>query len=295
MMRWAALWGFPAALLMTFCSFANLDYLRDATCAPTCGADAASEAGDAASVPEDGGGEGGLAPAPCGADGGYRVRVLCDRPAAYWRLGDPGPPMAKNEVDGGAGAYVATDTRAISYGVAGAITNDPDPAVRLDGKGFVSVGNALSFPGNAPFAIEAWVSPDGDNFSYRRIVQRLVYDPAGKPLEGYIVYNQQTFAAERYVDGGVSLAVGPPLGNLAYSHVVVTFDGGALRIYVNGALTQTVAAAGSAADTGATFFIGGDGQNSGAGWVGALDEIAVYAYALEPDQVAAHFRAGRAP
>ncbi|MDB4933812.1 MAG: LamG domain protein jellyroll fold domain protein, partial [Labilithrix sp.] len=232
----------------------------------------------------------------CGADGGYRELVLCDQPAAYWRLGDLGPPSAINQADSGsAAAYIAADAGSITYGVGGAIAGDPDHAIHLDGTGLVNGGTALSFPGRAPYSIEAWVAPEGDNFSYRRIVEQVTYDSNGNAQDGYIIYNHETSAAEQYVDGSAAQVLGPPLGNLAYSHVVVTFDGGALRIYVNGALARTTAAtAVPAAAVPATVFIGGN-TRPGSGWIGKIDEVAIYAYPLDAKQVDAHYRAGHGP
>jgi hypothetical protein len=217
---------------------------------------------------------------------------MCDRPAAYWRLGEPAPPEAFNEVDGGSGCGYVSDG-GITYGIPGAIKGDPDTAIHLDGESWASCNDGLSFPNNAPFSLEAWafsdVSQDG---AYRRIVERLGYDGNGSPFDGYILYNQSYVAGERWVDGGDVMASGPEIGNGAYSHVVATYDGAALTLYLNGSAQGTSVAKAPANDISATFFIGGNPRPY-AGWIGALDEIAVYPYALTPAQVAAHYRAGR--
>ncbi|MDB4935768.1 MAG: hypothetical protein JWP87_2740, partial [Labilithrix sp.] len=93
------LWGFPAILLMTFCSLSDLDYLRSEIGAADIDADIDAESGARDAIVESE-----LAAPPCGADGGYRELVLCDQPAAYWRLGDLGPPSAINQADSGSAA-----------------------------------------------------------------------------------------------------------------------------------------------------------------------------------------------
>ena len=279
---------------MTFCSLRQIDYLREA-CAPHCGegdANAPDAGADTAAPPLDASVDADASPSPCSADAGYRALVLCDRPLAYFRLDEQGPPQANDTVDGSAGAYVAAEAGAIAYGAPGAIAADSDKAIHLDGNGYVGGGTALSFPGKAPFSLEAWVAPEGDNFSYRRIFERLVFDGSGQPLDGYIVYNHTTVGAERYVDGGSAQVLGPQLGNLAYSHVLVTFDGSTLRLYVNGALAASTPTDAAAGDVTANLFFGGTDRPA-AGWVGGLDEVAAYGYALDASQVTAHYRAGR--
>jgi hypothetical protein len=282
----------PLALTLTFCSLTDLDYLRDSSCAPTCGADAAidAEARDTQPPENDVAVD---APTPCGADAGYRALVLCDRPAAYFRLDDLGPPDAIDEVDGGpAGAYVTTGDGGVTYGVPGAIAGDDDKAIHLGGDAFVSGGPALGFPQNAPFSLEAWVAPEGDSFSYRRIMERLAYDVNGSPHDGYILYNHDPAGCERWVDGGVATTTTTVIGNGAFSHVVATYDGAALRLYIDGSLRATADAGAPADDVPATFYVGGSlGPYSG--WIGAIDEVAVYDHALLPERVTAHYRAGR--
>ena len=288
------------ALGLTFCSIRDIEYLRDPSCAPNCGdagiaPEAGVEAGVDARPPEDAAEASILdtGPPPCATDAGYRALVMCDGPIAYFRLDDQGPPEAMDEVDGAiAGAYVTASDGGITYGVGGAIAGDPDTAIHLDGNAFVGGGTALAFPNNAPYSLEAWVSPEGDNFSYRRIVERLAYDGNGMPHDGYIVYNQATVASERWVDGGVATAAGPQLGNGAYSHVVTTYDGSMLRIYANGALAASADAPTPAGDASGTFYVGGS-LGPGSGWIGAIDEVAIYDYALGQEQVTAHYRAGR--
>jgi hypothetical protein len=285
-----ALWGIPGLLLLSMCSLREIDYLRDEACAPRCGLDASAvEAGAPDAVVE--------ASAPeCGADGGYRAQVACDRPVAYWRLGERGPPTARGEVDGGPpAAYVTPSDGGITYGVPGALAGDPDTAIRLDGTAWVSAGDSLAFPGNTPYSMEAWVAPEGDNFSYRRIIERSTTSGVGTIAEGYILYNQEKCVAERYRDRVASAVTGKALENLVYSHLVMTFDGGTLRLYVNGVLANTAVAATGLAETAAIFYIGGDGTGPGTGFIGSIDEVAIYPHVLAPERVERHYRVGRGP
>jgi hypothetical protein len=75
-------------------------------------------------------------------------------------------------------------------------------------------------------------------------------------------------------------------------HVVGTYDGTATRLYVNGAQVATTALTGGATLNANPLMIGSwDGSSEF--FRGVIDEPAVYAGALSPACVAAHYDAGR--
>ncbi len=275
--------------LIAACSLGDLAYLRDPSCAPNCGRDAttdgaADDANDASDTAPTSG---------CTDDAGYRALVLCDRPLAYFRLGENGGPTAYDEVDGGPlGSYGTRADGSVSW-VDGAIVGDPDPAVRFDENARVTAGAAFPFAGNVPFSIEAWVRPEVVDFGYRRIVERITFDGVGI-IEGYLIVNQVNdgLSAARFHSRESTAAKGAPLSTTDYSHVVATFDGATLALYVNGAPDGAVEA-GAPLDEVDSVLIIGDGQGGGGGFLGAIDEVAIYGHALSPAQIATHYRVGR--
>ena len=80
-------------------------------------------------------------------------------------------------------------------------------------------------------------------------------------------------------------------------HVVGTYDGTNLRIYVNGALEGTVARPGSVPDSslGGALAGGGWGTLPSPAFAGRLDEVAIYGSALSGARVQAHYTEGSAP
>lgn len=81
----------------------------------------------------------------------------------------------------------------------------------------------------------------------------------------------------------------------AGAHVVGTYDGVNVRIFVNGVLQATTAATGaiSYASIGAFgLSFGNDGTNTDGNLQGTLDEAAIYGYALSATRIAYHFRQG---
>jgi hypothetical protein len=77
-------------------------------------------------------------------------------------------------------------------------------------------------------------------------------------------------------------------------HVVGTYDGAILRLYVNGVLEGTLARSGTVNDSsfGGALAGGGWGTLPSPAFDGRLDEVAIYGGALTTARVQAHFNAG---
>jgi len=96
-----------------------------------------------------------------GAASGYAQTVLAKRPVAYWRLGErSGPAASDASANGHDGTYRGNPT----FGEPGAIANDPDGAVRLDGRhDYVEIPDSVHFSQPASgrgLTVEAWMRPD---------------------------------------------------------------------------------------------------------------------------------------
>jgi hypothetical protein len=70
----------------------------------------------------------------------------------------------------------------------------------------------------------------------------------------------------------------------AWTHLVTTFDGSALRLYVNGILVQTSAHGGAATVSSGALRIGGNAI-WGEYFKGRIDEVRIYNRALSPAEV----------
>jgi hypothetical protein len=220
--------------------------------------------------------------------GGPSTQVLSDRPAGYWHLGDP------------AGSTSAAD--ASGNGLTGAV----DAGVSLGQPGALSADTAATFPGSGPavvvpqsalldllngVSVEAWVRPtlaSQNGGIFEKTVNGWVNSQYMLFLEsGVAKFRVRTASGNQllWVDG-------PTLPLNTWSHVVGTFDGSALRIYVNGALVGTNAAVTGPLSSGAgPSFIGRLGQSLYP-FQGTLDEVAVFPAALSAERVHAHYLGG---
>jgi Concanavalin A-like lectin/glucanases superfamily/Right handed beta helix region len=224
----------------------------------------------------------------------YADVVLADAPAGYWRLGDLGQVAADASGFGSQGAYAG----GVVLGLPGSLLADPDTAAHLDGvNDLIAMGDpasgVLDF-GTADYTLELWVrttvhgerallskrSSSGPSW-----LLTVTDDPGQAGRVRTLVtagsVTRQVYSAGRVDDG-------------AWHHLVVVFDrDGGISHYVDGVASGFAPAAttiGSVSNT-AAFQVG---KTSGYGYFsGDLDEVAVYATALAPERIRAHFEAGR--
>ena len=121
-------------------------------------------------------------------------------------------------------------------------------------------------------------------------------NPLGKAYGGEGMVTQETDGRLTFYQGSGGGNSGPyeqfrTSGSLVlgvWSHVVVTRSGSTVRWYVNGMLDSEFSASVSASVSSLPLVVG-DGYADG--YVGDIDEVAVYDHALSAAQVQAHYDA----
>ena len=225
-------------------------------------------------------------PPPPGA--GYAATVAGTAGVqGYWRFGDASGTTAAAAVGTRTGTYGAGTT----LGQAGLITGDTNKAVSFSGNAKVTFGDAFDFNGTAfAFSLEAWVKPTTTDATSRRIFSKEWSDSTGG--QGYYLVNRSSnlqFARLRNdlyeVVNGPSIPVGQT------KHVVITYNGATMRMYLNGAEVANSPSINAMVDSTAAFTIGAKASGGG-NWAGTIDEPAVYNTVLSPATIAAHYQAG---
>ena len=153
-------------------------------------------------------------------------------------------------------------------------------------------GNALSFNGTSSLVrvagspslnltsamtLSAWIRPTAPQSGWRTIIQRQV--------DAYLLHAGSADGPLRPAGGGtfagsVDYVAGPtasPAG--AWTHLAVTYDGAALRLYVNGTQVATRARTGTIETNNNPLWIGGNSPY-GEHFPGLIDEVRVYNRAL---------------
>jgi hypothetical protein len=219
--------------------------------------------------------------------------LLADAPAGYWRLGEAAGPLALDALGGNDGWY----SNRVTFGVAGAVTNDSDTAVRFDGAGAKADVPWAAALNQSNFTVACWARVTGSSGTYRSPVT----SRADGSTRGYIFYASPGNAWEFWTGTGGPIGTwhtltGPAVLNDTWVHLVGTYDGTNKCFYVNGMLVGTAAVpfapnpdrplriGGGATDQpGGDFFLPGD-----------VDEVAVYGKALSQERVITHYTAARA-
>jgi hypothetical protein len=221
----------------------------------------------------------------------YAQVVLSDGPASYWPLDETAGTSATDTLGTATGTYTNGPTLNQPSGVKHAGT-----AVTFDGvNDFVNVADVHDFDGTVPFSVEVWLNPTAATSQYRRIIGkedtnqygwRLVLAGTGGSPPNRVSFIRQDAAGNETAASPSALQPG------TWYHVVGTYDGTTMRMYVNGAQVDTNTSSRSIPNHASALTMGV--KNGGGAYLGGtLDEVAVYGYALSATQVSDHYNAGR--
>ncbi len=215
----------------------------------------------------------------------YAAAVLVDAPQAYYRLGESSGTVMTDQIAARNGTYTN-----ITLGTAGLVTGDADTAATFNGTTTDAIVTYASWMDvTTAFSTEAIIKPTGvsgaqpiadrDNSAGRAYLWRLNGDKLEFITSGGTV--------------GIVFCTGTTAltGGTKY-HVAATFDGSNIRIYINGTLEKTQAAAGAMNGTSTSNLTVGESY-AGSGvianrFTGVIDEVAYYNTVLSGARIAAH-------
>ena len=244
---------------------------------------------------------------------GYGAIVAADKPVAYWRLDEPnGSGTAVDAVGSFDGSYAAGVVGGFNYAVPTGIPNTTDPAIGLANGANVTGGASVQVPfapelnPEGAWSVEMWVEPYslGANGGDYRLVMSSEYNLYPNPYNGWYLYQQpnNTFAFVPQPANAFVVA-GSVAANKWY-HLVITDDGTNFNFYVNGVLAVAPYTTAGFIPNGTGINLDGTagittglgntvlGQRTDAAFNsfdGAMDDTAIYNYALTPQQVHSHY------
>lgn len=219
----------------------------------------------------------------------YPAVVAADSPIGYWRLGDTSGTTA-TATAGANGTYTA----GVNLQVGGAV-GDTDQGIYVDGNAGKAVNistNSHSFPNRAPYTTEIWARDPSPSSSWHGVAG---HSNTSGTYEGWgMQVDTSAFVCERYTGGAGEIPRSSTalLPNVWY-HLACVYDGSNLRVYVNGALETTMASTRNLTTQAISTQVGFAHLNEPNGFIGAVDEFAVYDTALSTARILAHYDAGK--
>lgn len=252
---------------------------------------------------------------------GYGAIVAADHPVGYWELNEPnGSSTAIDAVGSFDGTYDLavtngiTDTSSVLFGEPGGVPNDANTAIALVSPtpglgGTVQVPWAPELNPDIPWSVETWVQPAslGANGGDYRVVLSSEYNEYPFPYSGWYMYQQPSGSFAFVPQPGNAFITAGSITPGNWYHLVVTDDGTNFNFYINGVLATApypVASAdftanGDGINPDGTPSIGGDdggnfvmGQRTDGAfntYQGAMEDTAIYNYALTPKQITSHY------
>jgi len=227
-------------------------------------------------------------------DSEYATLVLGDKPAGYWRFGEPfgSTELLDSSPNANHGVYQG-DVALGAIGIPGNTGSELDFAAVFDGiDDFGRVPDDSTLDVGASFSAEGWICRCNSSAKTHQLMNKgqnglqLVVMNAGAGNQVYLRKTGVTTIARSNIAGGV------PAG-LAWHHVVATMDGtlGSARIYIDGVEANTVQVANATIQNTAFGLLFATSASTQASY----DEFALYDDVLTAAEVAEHYAVGSTP
>lgn len=214
-------------------------------------------------------------------------------PVGHWKFDEGYSTTANNSGNGGST-------------INGTLTNMASPATSTSGwTQSGKVGKGLVFDGTNDYVaisdnsalsasnitVSAWVNPTVNgsnnmvvakretNFEYQFFV--------GDGAPNFTIFSGGTGT-------GTTATSSQTLSTGTWSHIVGTYDGATVKVYVNGRLTGSASSSYVMSDTNSPVYIGIDNTTTGRYFNGSVDEVKFYNFALTADQVKMDMNQGAA-
>jgi hypothetical protein len=250
----------------------------------------------------DGGGGGdrdSASPPGDGGDGGcdYGCAVLKDNPLVYLRFNEPA--SASQAIDATGNGHPGVYPQAGASKTQGIFPGETAIAFAGSGPQAIAMPSFLDFTGTTgvAFSVEMWLKPDsvaGQQF----VMDHERFDTRG----GWLVYIDEGNLQVELWANGTDFAVGytsnAPLKTNVWQHAVLTYNSADQRAFIwldNTLLFSNVTGGGSLPAVG-PWSIGKQNCSpcQDTNYRGAIDELAIYGYALNQATVGAHYDAAHA-
>jgi hypothetical protein len=245
---------------------------------------------------------------------GYAKVVVADDPVAYWRLDETDATSPAVDAVGSFDGAYDNSLGAITFGVPTGIPHETDPAVDLSDTNTATTGQGgvvripyyLELNPYGPWTYETWVRPDSNdtNHNFRTVLSSMYNFNFSTAVYGWLIYQHEASAwtLVTWNGAGGSSFFGSDFGHIplipgSWYHLVLTDNGTTIQLYVNGIAGSAHTAASGFIPNGingdptlnaSSIVLGQRSDGAFFGFSGAVDDTAVYNYALSPQQIQNH-------
>jgi type II secretory pathway pseudopilin PulG len=167
-----------------------------------------------------------------------------------------------------------------------------DQALQFTGNNsYITIPNSGSLNPSTALTLEAWIKwsiNPATSTSWAQIINKNVdnqYQIQHSQTNNAFEFALRTSTGRRYM-----LSTTAPQQGIWY-HVVATYDGSFMRLYVNGNLERSIAANGTIPSSTTPVNIGSRTSNDRY-FTGTIDEVAIYDRALSATEISSRFNAG---
>ncbi|EEF57646.1 glycoside hydrolase family 76 protein [Pedosphaera parvula] len=223
--------------------------------------------------------------------------ILADHPLGYWRLDETSGTVAHDYISGNNGIYSSK----VLLGQTGDNLVDTHKSARF---GFLATSNScvtniiadFATTGNATFSVEAWVNGGSQTTDAGLITKG--YGNGGEQFNLDCGGGGHAFRFfVRDASGATHAAVSSVVPNNQWHHLVAVCDqvNGHVYLYVDGVNAASGTIGVNTGLLGSALPVSIGARQSGAAtaddlqFVGYMEEVAIYKYALSSNQVTAHF------
>ncbi len=157
-------------------------------------------------------------------------------------------------------------------------------SLKFDGEAMVTIPASEDLNLTDEFTLEAWIKPEAEG-EYGHL---FVKEDAAEEQAAYVISKHESRLLARLgIPGVEEESPSETLELGSWQHVAATYDGGRVRLYVNGELVGNAPVAEILSTDGALRIGGGDLWWSDEGFKGRIDEVRVYNRALGAGEIAA--------
>ena len=168
--------------------------------------------------------------------------------------------------------------------------NPDDYSVAFDGStGQAATSSHVSALNPSWFSVEAWAHLNAASDAQQTIVNSR--NLVGGSYLGYLLYYSNSGNKKWGIWVSGSNPFSTNIADTYWNHLVGTYDGTILRLYVNGTLQSSAPVSGFTPSSSALFSVGVDYDGTNL-FSGNIAEVAVYNYPLTATQVSNHFNYG---